>query len=754
MLDLREPISRWGRWSVATPARAASPWSGRRIADSVQLWWSRHTPLRLSHAICAATAEILFLRGWGTGILLLTVMWLQPAVLLLGLTGVWAAVAFGYAVQWDGWDVGTRQCRVPADDCRGTRHNAVHTPKPIHDYPAPLLFNPLLAGLSVGYLFHPSPAAVFLAAIAGILAFLLTWVLSHILRTFLWLPVLSLPFIVVSWVVHLAAFRYAGLDHAILPEHTYTVGWPLPLEGFFRTLGLIFFLPNVWVGVAVAALLLINSRIQFVLAVASYALGTTLRGVLTGTFVYVYYDPAALNFILVALAVGGYYLLPSPRSYGLAAIAVGLTAILSEAVSVFWTAVGLPVHALPYNVVTLMMLYVLGLAGSRLLVRVPQASPERTLDYEITARRRYQGSGRAIALPFSGAWSVWQGVDGAWTHQGAWRYAYDFVIQDQDGQTHRGYGSQLSDYYAFQKPVLSPVRGWVVRVVDDLPDAPIGTVDTDHNWGNHVVLYDERGFYVEISHFAQHSIGVKVGDRIERGRLLGRCGNSGYSPQPHIHIQAQLLPDVGAASIPFSFANLLINGEFHAEASPAEHTVLSAVTCDRALGQSFTLPLDTQWHFQVNQRGKTVGQLTLTNRMAVDGSFYFDSGKAKLYYSCDLDGLICHRLEGHDPALALLMVALPKLPLARQPGYQWQDYLPISLVTQSWRRMVYQFASSIYPRLASASYTAQWQADSLVVGCVTIPGQAKPLATTVKFDHHCQLIQVSVGDRTLVRQPE
>jgi urea transporter len=395
----------------------------------------------------------MFLRGIRTGALLLTAMLLQPGVLLLGLTGVIAAVLFAQLVQL-----------TPTDRDR-----------------SPLLFNPLLAGLGVGYLFQPSASAIFLAAAAGVLAFLVTWTLSHILKTFLWLPVLSAPFILVSWVVHLAAFRYAGLEHAILPAHAYTIGLALPLEGFLRTLGLIFFLPNVWIGMVVALLLLLNSRIQFMLAVASYFLGTTLRGILTGTFIYVYHDPAALNYILVALAIGGFYLLPSPRSYLLAAIATVLVALLSEAISVFWAAVGLPVHALPYNLVTMMLLYLLTIAGSRSLVRIPQASPEKTLDSELTARRRYQGSGRAISLPFSGAWTVWQGCHGQWTHQGLWCHAYDFVIRNSEGETYAGAGQQLADYYAFQKPVLSPIRGWVVSVVNDLPDCAIGTVDPDHN---------------------------------------------------------------------------------------------------------------------------------------------------------------------------------------------------------------------------------------------------------------------------------
>ncbi len=678
----------------------------------------------LLRAVCAATAEIVFLRGVRVGALLLSAMLLQPSVLIVGLIGVLATVAFARVTQ-----LGQTYLE------RG-----------------PFLFNPLLAGLGVGYLFQPSAASVFLAAIAGILAFVLTWTLAHVLRTFFFLPVLSLPFVAVRWSVHLAAFRYAGLQHAQVHAYAYSIGLPVPLEGFLRTLGMIFFLPNVWVGIVVALLLLVNSRIQFLLAVSSYTLGSCIRGILTGTFAYVYYDPAALNYILVALAIGGFYLLPSPQSYTLAALGVALAAVLSEAVSVFWVAVGLPVHALPYNLVTLLLLYLLGLVGHQLLARYPQSSPEKTLDYELTARRRYQGSGRSLALPFTGRWVVWQGFDGQWTHQGLWRHAYDFLIRDDRGLTYCDTGLQLTDYYAFQKPVLSPIRGWVVWVMRDLPDGEIGSVDQDHNWGNNVVLYDARGFYVELSHFAQNSIVVNQGDYIERGALLGRCGNSGYSPQPHIHIQVQLTPVLGAATVPFSFASLMVDGEFCAEGTPPVDAMLEPVTPDIALSKALTFPLDTQLHFSTLQKGRAIGQLTVTVRMAADASFYLDSGKAKLFFSRDEDRFMFHRLDGKDPRLALLFLAMPKLPLARREGQQLFDYLPISMVVTDLRLILYQFFSSFYPYLASARYVGEWQSDGTLMGAIAIPKVAGKISTSATFDCDNQLIGVSVGDRALVRQ--
>ncbi|MEI6427300.1 MAG: urea transporter [Pseudanabaena sp. ELA607] len=600
----------------------------------------------------------------------------------------------------------------------------------------------------MGYLFQITPASLILAGIAGALAFVLTWTISHILRTFLLLPVLSLPFVAVSWIVHLAAFRYAGLVPALAHPHTYSIGLPEFIEGFLRTLGLIFFLPNVWVGIAVMVLLLWNSRIQFVLALAGYALGTYIRALLTGTFIYVYHDPAALNFILVALAIGGFYLIPSPRSYCLATVGVVFTALMGEAVSVFWAAVGLPVHAFPYNIVTLSLLYLLGSAGQKLLARYPQASPEKTLDYEVTARLRTRENYRAINLPFAGKWKVWQGVNGRWTHQGLWCYAYDFVLCDEEGQNYRHEGTQLSDYYAFQKPVLAPISGWVTRVVSDLPDCAIGTVDHVHNWGNYVMLYDERGFYVEISHFAQNSITVKQGERINQGALLGRCGNSGYSPQPHIHIQAQFTPDLGAATIPFSFSNVLVNETFHNDAIPEEQDLLETVIPDRNFVPVFDLTLDTQLYFQIeryhHQRLVRKSQLAVIVRMAVDGTFYLDSGKGKLYFSQSERCLKFHRLEGTDSNLTLLFMTMPRLPALKQIGQPWHDYLPISMATAGFQRMAYQFIGSFIASLASVRYQGQWSSHNEITGMITIPFDQRQIQTTVTFNDITEPVLIAV----------
>jgi hypothetical protein len=192
---------------------------------------------------------------------------------------------------------------------------------------------------------------------------------------------------------------------------------------------------------------------------------------------------------------------------------------------------------------------------------------------------------------------------------------------------------------------------------------------------------------------------------------------------------------------------------FYTEAIPVENAIVETIVPNQALSQSLTFPLDTQLHFQVIHQDQIIGNLTLTNRMAIDASLYFDSGKAKLFYSRDQDVFICHRLEGQDPALEMLLLALPKLPLIHQARQLWWDYLPISAVTTGLRRMMYQFGSSFFPQIASARYIGQWQSESTLVGSITIPGVTQKISTSVTFDHAHQLLQIKVGDRILIRQP-
>lgn len=645
-------------------------------------------------------AEVFFLSRTSVGFVLVVGTLLNWRVGLAGLIAVAAAYGFARLLQFD-----PRTLRA-----------GYYT------------YNPLLVGLSLGATLSLSWLTAVLIAVAGAMTFALTASLVHFLRYYLNLPALSLPFVLASAATHVATLRYAGLAPAarkISPWLSDDFGLPMAVAGFLKSLGAIFFVPSVLVGGLFAALLFVRSRILFGLAVGGYFVGTSLRGALIGSSPFVHADVMSFNFLLTAMAVGGIFLVPSWTSFGAAAAAVAASVIVIDAVQVFSYYFAVPAYTLPFNLVTLGILYALTVNRSPCLTKYFGATPEETLENELVRRRRFDAAGRPLELPFLGRWSVWQGNDDHWTHQGDWRYAYDFVVRDDDGQTHTGAGAQLRDFYCYRKPIVAPCRGTVVAVVDDLPDNPPGRVDAEHNWGNYVVLHDERGFYVELSHFAYRSIKVRVGDRVAPGTVLGLCGNSGYSPQPHLHVHVQATERVGSETLPFSFRRFTADGAFVSEGRPTNRQILEPVGLDEQLSAATDFQLTETYRYEVFRNNKPAGPWSMTVKLALDGTFYFESSRGGRLYFGKLGGTFyCYRVDGRDELLDLIQQALPSLPLVALPQTSWSDAVPIGRATHGWRRFVLRLLAPFAPRFGIAATTHRFVGRNVIETTLRIPGKA------------------------------
>jgi murein DD-endopeptidase MepM/ murein hydrolase activator NlpD len=115
-------------------------------------------------------------------------------------------------------------------------------------------------------------------------------------------------------------------------------------------------------------------------------------------------------------------------------------------------------------------------------------------------------------------------------------------------------------------------------VVDGVKDNVPGVLNPIYIPGNTVIIKTNNGEYAFFAHFKQHSIVVKQGQKISAGTLLGFCGNSGNSSEPHLHFHLQNVEDMTKATgIKCYFEQLKANGDLKSDYSPVKGDKIKAV---------------------------------------------------------------------------------------------------------------------------------------------------------------------------------
>ena len=120
------------------------------------------------------------------------------------------------------------------------------------------------------------------------------------------------------------------------------------------------------------------------------------------------------------------------------------------------------------------------------------------------------------------------------------RYALDINKLDGIGKIASGMGPASSEnHHIFGTVVHAPCSGKIIELRSDVADNTGMTMDvsSEDGQGNYAVL-DCDGIVVSLVHLKQHSLTVELGDFIRAGTSLGQVGNSGFSQEPHLHLQA------------------------------------------------------------------------------------------------------------------------------------------------------------------------------------------------------------------------
>lgn len=576
-------------------------------------------------------------------------------------------------------------------------------------------FNSLLVGLGIGLAFQPSPELYVLVAISSITCFFLTIVFQGVLGKY-GLPFLSIPFLFAIWIVGLSGNELTALNISERGIYTYNelfglgghtmvrlYNWLEALVGssfiriYFYSLGAIFFQKGLLAGIIISLGLLIYSRITFVLSILGYSVSYLFYILVGIEFNSLSYTFIGFNYILTAVALGGYYLIPGRISYAWIIILLPSVVLITISAQQLFQLFRISPYSLPFNMVVLMFLYALKLRekrpGGLLETPVQLGNPEKNLYLQSGNLKRFPARFPvAASLPFFGEWEVSQGHNGEITHKGAWRNAWDFIITDKNGKQFKGSGDFPEDYFCFGKAITAPSDGTVMEVVNSIPDNIIGDVDTKNNWGNTIILKHSDYIFSKLSHLKYHSVEVKEGDRVKQGQLLGKCGNSGRSPYPHLHFQFQPTPYIGSPTIDYPLGHYLLKGDKYTfetfsnpqkgqvVANPVKNELLAKVLHfipgQRISGEFLaeTIKTGTRIHksnFNWNVNTDVFNSTYLESEE--DGSLAYLYNNGNLHYFTNFTGK-------KETPLYWFFLTLFKVPLGFLPNSKIRDQVPVNIM--------------------------------------------------------------------------
>lgn len=142
-------------------------------------------------------------------------------------------------------------------------------------------------------------------------------------------------------------------------------------------------------------------------------------------------------------------------------------------------------------------------------------------------------------------------------------YAYDFRT-DTTGKE-----KNLEEFPVFGQEVLAPGDGEIVQVINGAIDVMPGERDRSVGIGNAIIIDHKNGEYSLLCHLKHNSINVKVGYRVKQGEIIGLCGNTGNTSQPHIHFNLQDGPLMHKArALPAQFTKITVDDKIKTNYEP------------------------------------------------------------------------------------------------------------------------------------------------------------------------------------------
>ena len=169
----------------------------------------------------------------------------------------------------------------------------------------------------------------------------------------------------------------------------------------------------------------------------------------------------------------------------------------------------------------------------------------------------------------------------------AQRFAIDWKRTDDKGAFYEGDRTKNESYVDYGEPIYAVADGTITATLDELeanapgvlpandpvlgPKITVQTVD-----GNHIVEDIGGGVWAFYAHLQKDTLLVKPGDKVKKGQVIAKLGNTGNSNASHMHFQLMNGPSVlGSDGVPYVIDRFSYDGQVPVETIFAADDFLS-----------------------------------------------------------------------------------------------------------------------------------------------------------------------------------
>jgi len=212
------------------------------------------------------------------------------------------------------------------------------------------------------------------------------------------------------------------------------------------------------------------------------------------------------------------------------------------------------------------------------------------VDYTVTPYSISASGPITIGPPLKGKnWIALNGCcEPGWPHRssplpvngnlvGGQLFAIDWKRTNDQGAFYTGDKTKNESYVDYGSEVIAVADGTITAALDGqeanapgvLPadDPVLGPKLTVENVdGNHIVLDIGNGAYAFYAHLIKDSLQVNVGDKVRKGQVLAKLGNTGNANASHLHFHLMNGPSVlGSSGIPYVLDSFGYQGQISAQ---------------------------------------------------------------------------------------------------------------------------------------------------------------------------------------------